>query len=194
MKKRWFIWFLFSFSSFSLSLFLSSIAIHEIHNGHIYTQASNKSQHGRRYSNTNLVHRYAWLDNSHYHIFIHWNGAYQTNPIHQTNVTNKYPWYVRETYERRYICHGVFPFCPFLLYLFSCECVGVFFCASVGAFVHNRLASFLFYCIFVMRFFYSLLGCIEKKARKHRRRRRRHDKLSRMRLLSVIIYHFYGFN
>lgn len=58
------------------------------------TQASNKSQLGRRYSNANLVHRNARLDNSHYYIFIRGNGAYQTNPIHQANVANKYSWYV----------------------------------------------------------------------------------------------------
>lgn len=57
-------------------------------------QASNKSQLGRRYSNPNLVHRNARLDNSHYYIFIRGNGAYQTNPIHQANVAYKYSWYV----------------------------------------------------------------------------------------------------
>lgn len=68
----------------SLSSILSIFALVE--------QASNKSQLGRRYSNTNLVHRNARLDYSHYYIFIRCDGAYQTNPIHQANVVNKYPW------------------------------------------------------------------------------------------------------
>lgn len=75
------------FVVFSHPLFFCLCILHGV-------QASNKSQLSRRYSNTNLVYRNAWLDYSRYYIFIRCDGAYQTNPIHQANVVNKYSWYV----------------------------------------------------------------------------------------------------
>lgn len=79
-------------------------------------QASNKSQLGRRYSNPNLVHRNAWLDNSRYYIFVRCNGAYQTNPIHQANVAYKYSWYVYVFLVALYPCVHRFSRRNFIVY------------------------------------------------------------------------------
>lgn len=117
--------------------------------------------------------------------------------IKQTSLTNIHGMYEIYVFACKQIYLSWTFFLPFSLSLRLCMAI---FCRQL-VFVHNRLQSFALYCIFVMRFFYSLLGGIERKNASNDDDDDDNDTINcrecgvrAERHLSVIIYHFYGFN